>query len=356
MKLAPARIDDITAHWLTKVLQEKFPSVEVESLQAEPATIGTTTRIRVQAKYNDAGWQAGLPEALFIKCHAENPNHEYLIDKQIYAGEVGFYKSVAGHLSIPTPKCVAAELDSGSGGFLLIIEDLVAAGATWGSALTPLTEGQARRIVQVMASYHSAFWGGAAATDWMARVASGALAKSFYQRYSNEATAAELIETSRGEALTGDLRNAATLSAAFLELQRRNAQEPLCMLHGDPHVANIAFMPDDEPVFTDWQIVRRGRYAYDLCYCLVGGLAADDRRAWLPDLVALYVVELSERGVQGVGRKQAQAAVAENVIHGLVMFLGNRDTMLPEEINSTYVQRYAVAATELESLRLLSTS
>ena len=352
--LAPTKIKEVTADWLTDVLQVKVPDVKVESLEAEPATIGTTTRIRIQAQYNEAGRDAPIPEALFIKCHAENPNHEYVADKDIYLGEVGFYRDVAKHLSIDTAKCFAAELEEETGGFLLVIEDLVAAGATWGSALSPLTETQATSIVKTMAAYHGAFWGGAEPTAWMPQVGSGALAESFEARLSDGTAIAALIESPRGQSLTGDLRNAGRLTRAFFELQKRNALEPMCMLHGDPHVANIAFTTDDRAIFTDWQIIRRGRYAYDLAYCLGGGLDVEDRRAWLSDLVSLYLSELSSNGVEAPGHQEAMDAISENIIHGLVMFLGNRDTMLPEEINATYVQRYAAAAEELDALSLLS--
>lgn len=352
----PARIEDVTAAWLTNALQPLHPGIEVEYLESKPATLGTTTRICVRVTYNETGVQARLPTALFIKCHAENPNHDFLIDKEIYSGEVGFYRDIAHLLSIETAKCLAAELDQETGGFLLVLEDLVAAGATWGSALSPLSEKQAESIVRAMAAYHAAFWGEAGATAWMPRVGSGPLAENFRQRFSIEEELAALIATERGQVLTGGLREADTLKSAFLELQRKNAREPVCMLHGDPHVGNIAFLSDDRAILTDWQIVRRGRYAYDLAYCLAGGLAIEDRRAWLSDLISLYVTELDALGVQAPSCHEASVAVAESIIHGLVMFLANRETMLPEEINATYVKRYAAAAEELESLSLLASA
>lgn len=352
MELAPQSVDDVTAEWLTRALQSKHPGVTIDELSAEPATFGTTTRMRISVRYARNGREAGLPEALFVKCHAQNPNHEYLTPLGIYESEVSFYREIAERLPIPTARALVAEMDE-KGGFLLVFEDLVASGATWGSALRPLTESQARAVVRTMSAYHAAFWDDDAPPAWLQQVGVGALHDNFVSSHSHEYYV-ELVESPRASSLVGPLRDPKKLRQAFDEVQRRNAQGPLCLIHGDPHVANIAFTAKDEPILTDWQIVRRGRAAYDLAYCLGGGLAVEDRRAWLDDLLELYRTELAGQGVAVPRLDPIRDAVAESIIHGLVMFLANRDTMLPEEINRTYAERYAAAATELGSLELLA--
>ena len=71
------------------------------------------------------------------------------------------------------------------------------------------------------------------------------------------------------------------------------SQGPLTLLHGDSHIGNTYPTASGRMGFTDWQIVLRGSWAYDVAYTITSGLDTDDRRAWEHELLAFYLERLA---------------------------------------------------------------
>jgi hypothetical protein len=346
----PASIDDITAAWLTSLLQASHPGVRVTHAAVRHVEVGTTTHLRMRLAYAPATVASSLPARVFMKTSIGNPNHRDLADLQLYGTELRFYRRLAPLLPVPTPTAVIAAFDRADGGFALAFEDLVEAGATWGSSLRPLTLPQAEAIASSMAAYHAKFWGGHASTAWLATAGSEPLTQVRRSAAYTPESIAALLELPRAASVPAALRRPAKLSEAFWEVLHRNAQGPLCVLHGDPHVGNLAFSPDGTVVFTDWQLVCRGRWAYDVTFALVGGLSNEDRGRHFDHLLGRSLDELARRGVDAPAPDPARRAVAESVMHGLMIFLYNPASCLPEEVNTAYVERFASAASEWGSL------
>ena len=148
------------------------------------------------------------------------------------------------------------------------------------------------------------------------------------------------------------MRDADRLVSAFHKLQALNGRSPRCLLHGDLHLGNFAFR-GDEPVFTDWQILRMGHWAYDLGYFLPLSCTIENRRTWERDLLRDYLRRLGSAGAEAPAFSTAWEAYRLQPIHGLMMFLATPDTMQTEEVNRIYLERFAAAAEDLGTLEAL---
>ena len=74
-------------------------------------------------------------------------------------------------------------------------------------------------------------------------------------------------------------------------------EAPETLVHGDLRLDNLVFR-NDEPVFFDWQAIRRGPAAYDVAWFLSG--ASDDLTPGdEAELLRAYHAALGEHGVSG---------------------------------------------------------
>ena len=81
-----------------------------------------------------------------------------------------------------------------------------------------------------------------------------------------------------------------------MEGARGAGHGPQTLLHGDPHIANTYLLPDQSGGFLDWQLMIKGRWAHDVTYLLITGLATEDRRTHERALLSYYLDELRRFG------------------------------------------------------------
>jgi hypothetical protein len=62
----------------------------------------------------------------------------------------------------------------------------------------------------------------------------------------------------------------------------------------------VYLLPDGSVGLLDWQLLRCGSWAHDVCYAMVAALSPADRRASEADLLRLYLAELAANGVSTV--------------------------------------------------------
>lgn len=63
----PRAFDEVTAEWLTLVLQRDHPGVEVRTATVDPHMGHKPNKARVHLTYNDRGKELGLPPTLVVK-------------------------------------------------------------------------------------------------------------------------------------------------------------------------------------------------------------------------------------------------------------------------------------------------
>jgi aminoglycoside/choline kinase family phosphotransferase len=183
--------------------------------------------------------------------------------------ESRFYLDIAPRITMRVPRCVDAVIDTGAQRGILIMNDLIADGARFCSALEPFDADRVARSLEQIAHLHAAS-ALLAHNAWLpCRIEQ--LAST--QVYSPEQVQ-PLLDDGRGDGLSPPTRSATTLFAGIRALAARNAHRPQTLLHGDCHAGNI-YRTADGPGFSDWQLVQRGSWALDVAYHVAAVLPVD---------------------------------------------------------------------------------
>lgn len=131
----PASPDELTADWLTSVLNAQglglnyIQSCDVELLGGEQGMTGQLARLRVRSKDD----RPGLPATLIAKFSAAEPAARALISALgHYEREVRFYEELSSRTPVPTPHCYYSHLDSE---VARVLSTLAKLHATWWQAV-----------------------------------------------------------------------------------------------------------------------------------------------------------------------------------------------------------------------------
>jgi len=295
----PYRATDVEPAWLTSVLAAGVAGARIESIRELGGTAGTTDRRRLALDWNAAGISAGLAPSVFIKSTAASAKNRAMVAGLWMAvNEVKFYRTVRPALDDIAPEVHAASAGHGAR-FLLVLEDLVAAGGRPYSLADDCTLEHAEGLVTALARLHSRFWQSPRlVTDlsWAApmtgRPGFGLLARQFRRvrrRFLAEADEREVGPAAR--------RMLAIVNEHDLALYRTWADGPQTLLHGDSHFGNTYALADGRAGLLDWQVVFRGRGMREVSYFLCGGLSTELRRTHERALIGRYLDTLAAEGV-----------------------------------------------------------
>ncbi len=346
----PRKSTEITAEWLTSALSTTYEGIEVTGLEIVEINKGTSTRARLRAEYNDVGERLGMPSGLFLKGSFENDFRDMFTASGIYEKECRFYTELRPRLAVPTPGFHYANIDESDGQFVLIIDDLAAAGATFGRASEPLTPVAVDAVLRHMASLHARFWASdeLESMEWITSPVDGPQEES--TRLFAQFGIQLLLDGAHGFAVPEVLRNPDALEAAFWKLMRFDDRPPRTVCHGDPHPANIAFFSETEPVFADWQVLRKGLWAHDVSYFLVTALSVEDRRLHEQDLLRAYLDVLSAHGVDAPTFDTAWDVYRAQPVYGLLVWVATPAEMQPPEVSGPYIERLLAAVDDLDTM------
>ena len=282
----------VTPEWLSEVL-----GAEVRGFRLEQIGIGVGLQGRLYRAYLEG--PTG-PDSVVLKfptldSHARSAVCEPL---EFYLHEVCFYQEIGVANPLPPARPYFAAVDDDSHDFVLVLEDLShlrIADQTAGCA-----PADAATVVEAVARHHAYWW----ESDRLAAI-------SWLKPY----TAPPIPETLVSAFTTGWPRflevAGANLSREMLAFGERFpslvpwyleqiSRPPATFVHGDLRLDQLFFAVDaaDPPVTAlDWQIVARGRGAYDLAYFLSQSLTPQTRRSCEADLIDRYRQRLAERGI-----------------------------------------------------------
>ncbi|MBY0401575.1 ecdysteroid 22-kinase family protein, partial [Myxococcota bacterium] len=122
----PDRAESITPAWLEEALQERHPGARVESVGITDRAEVTNNHAWLRVRYANP---AGCPESLFCKLLPVEPARRAAIAATgMGLREARFYAELAPLLQIRVPQAFVARYDAGDGRFVLLLEDLRAAG------------------------------------------------------------------------------------------------------------------------------------------------------------------------------------------------------------------------------------
>ena len=157
----PVSPEGLTKEWLNRILDEgaslsngeQLKSFSFENISEGVGLLGVV--VRVHLTYNKTGKG---PTSLVIKFATDTPeNRELANTMNLYEREVIFFNEIANGLDIPIPKCYFAAMDHGSGGDVIVLEDLFE--YSLGDQIGGITAEQALMVVDVVAPLHAKYWG-----------------------------------------------------------------------------------------------------------------------------------------------------------------------------------------------------
>ena len=332
----PASAGEVTPEWLTLRLQAAglLGIGAVTAIAWAPIGTGQVgDSARFTLTYDPPG--AG-PPTIAGKFAATDPaSRATAAALGLYAKEVGFYRDLAAHLTVRTPRALASEIAPDAGDFVLLFEDL--GPARGGNQLAGCSLQDAREAVHQLAGLHAPSWGHAALSGaaWLQpppgsldllRGAYPQATRVFADRYADDL--------------------APDLMGVCLQLAERSeawfGREPAipCLIHGDYRLDNLLFdiRGGAEPIgVLDWQTVTVGSGPTDLAYFLGAGVGTSLRAGHEDELVALYCEAMTRAGVplsrgaiwndyrrgalHGVSTAVFSAAFVERTPRGDAMFL-----------------------------------
>lgn len=278
----PVDIEDLTAEWLSEVLDD-----DVSSVRAEAIGTGQTA-----ASYRLTLDAVGGPRTLVAKVAAGDDDARRRVAGG-YRREVGLYADLAATLDVRIPRCWHAVIGDDALRFTLLLEDL--APRTPGVQADGCSPARAGAAVENLAGLHASRWADqslfalpyldppAARASFMGDLTLRC-ADVFLERYGDHLAATEVDTLHR--------------CAAAVERWYPGAPETFALLHGDYRVDNLLFgAAEDDVVAIDWQTLAVGPPGRDLAYFLSMSLPVETRRSAEDELVAIYHASLLARGV-----------------------------------------------------------
>jgi hypothetical protein len=345
----PAPTDEQTVlspGWLTAMLRPHHPAAIVAGTEVVERLETVATKVRFRVDYADAADGDGLPPALCAKGYF-NP----AMQARLAAGQVEavFYRELAPTLGgVRLPPCLHAGIDETTGHGLIVMEDLVAAGATFLDPLSSYGPEQAAATLDQLAALHAAHWKGPDA----------ALPPAFAPRlemlagiFPAEQLQAQL-DDGRAPDVPAEVRRADRVQGAVRALAALVADNPQCLVHGDVHTGNVYLLADGRPGLIDWQVVQRGLWALDVAYHLAAVLDPDDRARSERDLLDHYRDRLAAHGVTPPGRERAWWLYRAHLAYGFFMWGITR--MVDRPIIERHTRRLGLAVAAHRSLDLLA--
>ena len=352
----PLHYADITAEWMTDILCRDTPGAAVVAVRLGHASDGSSNRQRIFVEYNEAGRTAGLPASVFCKGAIKLPNRTLLALCVNTEGEPNFFSLIRPRIDVLTPPSIHVATDMSNWGYIVVMEDLTDR-AIFPDETYQITRPQAEDMVRQLAALHGAFYDSPELgtesipykdwADWW--IIQTTLVSDFGARCDQAVDDCESIIPPRLFARRAEIWGR-TMEAG--ELHR---QMPRMLTHCDVHLRNW-FILDGKMGLCDWQVTQVGHWSRDFAYAMSTALTIDNRRAWLDDLLRVYLDELAVRGGERIDFERAKLLVRQQLAQALafwtITYRPGKDMpdMQPDQTSLCFIERIAAAMDDLDAL------
>jgi hypothetical protein len=333
---------------MSAALSSRFPGVQVRSLRQTNFIDGTAQKIRFELDFAGPNSVAGAPASLWVK-GGFDPKGAGQGDA--FANEVRFFRDIAPLLPINRPDSYFGEVDPSSNNGVVLLEDLLLRGATFGRATEPLRPNQTAAVLSLQARYHAFFWESPKLDSFTWLKAGGAIADAnVVEQYFGLWDAATPLP--RFTHLTAKQREKPRVQAALEQLVRNLKRDACCFIHGDSGIPNIYFDAAGAPGYLDWQHAMRGHWAFDLAAFVITSLTVEDRQRNERALLTHYLSELAANGAEAPPFEDAWLAYRQFAMWPF-MWVMCPPSVHPEEVCSALSERACAAIADLGSIDVL---
>ena len=302
----PSGPDKLSNAWLTAALRsggaigESVVSSHSWKSVERPGAAGIVVRITLDYEGSP---DAAAPQTIIAKFASQyEPLRALLNSYGLYLTEVEFYRYFGSNAGIPVPHCYFADLDSSSGYFALLLEDM--RDCRIGDPLQGSLD-DIEMAIDYLAPFHAHWWDSPPLRefDWMrhpdvvpieaqAEQMRDQLARSLHavrQRFPSEFPPVLVAVVER------------LLANYDAVLERQRDASRYTLVHRDFHPLQMFFPTERGGRFVvfDWQTATAGRGADDLARIVTMGLTIPQREQHDRRLIERYHAGLARSGVSG---------------------------------------------------------
>ncbi|MCK9485199.1 MAG: phosphotransferase [Dehalococcoidia bacterium] len=315
----PTTPEEITAGWVGSRLGAPVSHLGREPITDRSGLNGETVRLHLTYEAPHTAVHPARPASVIAKLPGARSRGvaEY---QRWYEREVRFYRELAPHTPMRTPRCFSAEI-AANDDYVLLLEDLGA--LRQGDQVRGCSLAEARAALDAVAALHARWWESEPqAHPWLPSTTVGLERAGPVQ--SAFARAWEHVRDRFPAVAQGVLDRGVE---AYPDLLAEVATGPVTVCHGDYRLDNVFF--DDSPDLTaphlevvafDWQFACRARGVYDVAYFLALDLEQGLLAAQRESLLAGYLDALASRGVTGAGAAALRRDYAISLILATAVF------------------------------------
>lgn len=343
---APTDLDRVLSpEWLTQVLGGIYRGVEVEAIRIVETFVTVATKVRFEVQYRNR--PADVPTQFCVKGFFGEPGAAFM-SSGASETEVNFYKFLAPTLNVRLPNCIYAQIDPATRHGLILMLDMVPAGARFLTALEPYSVDQAAASLDQLAALNAQYWNGKDfdKLPWL----KPQLEQLAHKQVMPVEMLNGLLEGARGQGIDPPIKDGARIYRGLVALAGSPEASRPCILHGDCHAGNV-FETAQGTGLIDWQLTQRGCWALDASYHIAAVLTVEARAQNERDLLAHYLERLRVHGAEPPGWEEAWKLYRQSLVYGY--FLWSITRRVAEPITIEFVQRLGRAVMEHDSFGLL---
>ncbi|MEO9240863.1 MULTISPECIES: phosphotransferase [Pseudomonas] len=350
----PRQLGDLSAAWLTELLQPRYPGIEVQALAVVEVRNGHTTKLRVRLELNEVGQRAGIPSHVCLKSNWS----EGFESGDICELESRFYHLTRAWSGAPLPATYFTDWDADGGGRgVVVMEDLGLAAGKFGHSTDHLGVDGVAQGLESLAALHAVTWAHPRLHRqvWLPVSMANPVDNDGLLRMYNYIKVNLGKDDYRQRLPRWIYETPELFSHAFDELAafERAQVSPSCLIHGDSHQGNSFQRDNGQRIWLDWQLARRGRPWRDVAYFMLGALTIEERRAEGQRLLQVYREKLISLGAAGVlDQHAAWEQLRRWPVWGMQTWMSNMDDW--GQSGLPMVERFFTAAEDFDTLRLLT--
>jgi hypothetical protein len=341
----PAAVDELTPEWFSEILDADVSAVDVIDAHS-----GTTGRAKVRLTSAD-----DVPETMFVKLQPfDARQREFLRMVGLGVAEAQLYAAVGDQLPVRVPRVWHAAYDKTDDSFIMVLEDLDAAGCRFARPEDEDVLDVAVSLMDELAKLHAPFWN--QDLPWLGSHAlSAGDSPEAQQRMAMGAAIVQSALDQFADEMPTEFRQ---MGEIYIARNRDigslwNEGEPT-LIHGDDHIGNL-FVDDGRTGFYDWAVASRHPGMRDVAYFLCNSLPTEVRRAEEDDLLRRYWAGLADAGVhldEALAREQYRMLSIYSWISATTTTaMGSK--WQPIEVGRRAMERTTQALIDLDVLGLL---
>ena len=321
----PKGKEAITVAWMQQALAAgglvKVPTIADVTLEEIGAGVGLMGEIlRCHLTYRERS--ASDPDTVIVKLPSTHEKTLRLSKRlELYRREYMYYRHLAPHVPLQSPKLLFGDFDDTSHRFVLVLEDLCSTAVR--DQLAGGSETDARRAIRGIARLHGSFWN---KVDHLLQKGYYNILDPKYRPMLQIVYLVNLLPTFRsfGKLFRNDLHQLAEKFGPILaDYLSDVADGHHTFTHGDFRLDNMFFSDDEKDGISviDWQVSGIGCPLYDVSYFLSSSVTTDVRRKIEHECLAEYHDIICSMGVRDVTLDDCWQLYRQNTLGCLLVMV-----------------------------------